>query len=112
MDLNELKNNPEQVKGLIQLLSSLLDTEDVPVQTSSKSKNNNKFTSMPEFSMHKDDSDLDKKLHKNVAPIQRVREYQPVNVRCRICGKTENINPGLVTSYDRYKCNRCSGTSG
>lgn len=113
MNLDELKNNPEQVKQLIGLLSSLLGDEDKKTDNQEKSnKRENKFLDMSEFSMYKDDSELDKKLHSNTRPIVRNRKFNYVDVQCRICGKKEQVSPGLVTSYDRYKCNRCSGTSG
>ena len=112
MDIENLKKNPEQVKQLIELLSSLLDTnEDIPKQ-SNDNKPRNKFLDMSEFRSHKDDAELDKKLHADYKPIPRNRSFQNINVRCRICGREENISPGLVSSYDRYKCNKCSGTAG
>jgi|TARA_B100001094_G_scaffold228624_1_gene223222 hypothetical protein len=115
MDIENLKKNPEQVKQLIELLSSLLDTnEDIPKQPnqSNDNKPRNKFLDMSEFRSHKDDAELDKKLHADYKPIPRNRSFQNINVRCRICGREENISPGLVSSYDRYKCNKCSGTPG
>lgn len=115
MDIENLKKNPEQVKQLIELLSSLLDTnEDIPKQPnqSNDNKPRNKFLDMSEFRSHKDDAELDKKLHADYKPIPRNRSFQNINVRCRICGREESISPGLVSSYDRYKCNKCSGTAG
>ena len=50
MDIENLKKNPEQVKQLIGLLSSLLDTnEDVPKQSEDSNKRRNKFLDMSEF---------------------------------------------------------------
>ena len=113
MDIENLKKNPEQVKQLIGLLSSLLDTnEDVPKQSEDSNKRRNKFLDMSEFKAHKDDSELDKKLHADNKPVPRNMSFQNINVRCRICGKEESISPGLVSSYERYKCNKCSGTAG
>lgn len=78
-----------------------------------KKKTTNKFLSMQEKNMHKDDISVDKFLSKQ-PPVSRSREFIPVKVKCRVCGKEEIINPGL--SYDsrenRYKCNRCSTSSG
>lgn len=77
----------------------------------SKPKFVNKFTSMPEASMHKEDSILDKKLNK-LPPTKRARQYKPVSAKCRVCGKSEKVNPSLLDSSDRYKCNRCSTSPG
>lgn len=113
MDIENLKKNPEQVKQLIGLLSSLLDTnEDVSQQSEDTGKPRNKFLDMSEFKAHKDDTELDKKLHADNKPVPRNRSFENVNVRCRICGKEESVSPGLVSSYDRYKCNKCSGSAG
>lgn len=74
-------------------------------------KNNNLFDKMTESSMHKDDVEIDKKL-KKLPPTQRSRNYKPLKVRCRVCGKEELTNPSLVESLERYKCNKCSTSSG
>ena len=72
----------------------------------------NKFEQMSEFRMHKDDSAIDKKL--SVAPpVARMRDFEFIDVTCRICGKTETIPPALLLdSPSRYKCNNCSTQSG
>jgi hypothetical protein len=135
MDPKEVLNNPENVKLLINLLQSLLPNDQTPEQEakpetkSSKSKMKtksrqrgrtqndseepvNKFAKMPEFSMHKEDSSIDKKLSKH-PPVARMREFEPVQVTCRICGKTEIVSPGLVfEGASRYKCNNCSTQAG
>jgi hypothetical protein len=125
MDLNNLAKNPEQIQQLITLLQSLLPTEPAvespnPVKPSinpsrdnsgSTSKHHNKFLSMPEMNMHKEDHEVDQKLAKH-APTIRAREYDPVTVMCRMCGKKETISPSLVDSSNRYKCNKCSSTAG
>lgn len=80
-------------------------------QKSKKKKFINKFKDMPEACMHKEDIDIDKKLRK-FPPTQRSRKYTPVNVKCRVCGKEESINPALIESRDRYKCNKCCTTPG
>jgi transposase-like protein len=67
---------------------------------------------MFEKNMHKEDVEIDKKLAKH-PPSARSREFTPVEVTCRVCGKTEEVNPSLI--YDapnRYKCNKCSRTPG
>ncbi len=125
MDLNELSNNPEQIKQLIGLLQSLLPSEDLsnnktkkPTRTrktkKEKSKQNdklvnNKFLEMAEANMHKDDLAIDKKLAK-FPPTPRSRKFISIEVRCRSCGKTEQVNAVLVHDKDRYKCNRCSAS--
>lgn len=135
MDLNDLSNNPDQIKNLINLLQSLLDSQQQPEVTkeeepkedfefnkniktrgsqkrSSKNKYVNKFDKMSESSMHKDDIKIDKALSKH-PPVSRMREFEMVDVICRICGKKDNINPSLLfDSASRYKCNNCSTQSG
>jgi hypothetical protein len=72
----------------------------------------NKFEQMSEFRMHKDDYELDKKLAKH-PPVARTREFDPVSVVCRICGKKEIVSPSLVyEGPSRYKCNNCSTQAG
>lgn len=130
MDLNELQKNPEQIQSLINLLQNLLTSttsnsndSDIkkdeyaiePKQSRSKKivPQENKFLDMPEKNMHKDDIAVDKALCKH-PPVARAREFTPVKAKCRVCGKEEMVNPALV--YDlrdnRYKCNRCSTSSG
>lgn len=129
MDINKLKNNPEQIEALITLLQSLLpDSEDQsepdnvePKKTTQRSKNVhrqkkteprvNKFKSMPEFRMHKEDVEIDKKLAVNPR-TPRERPISVVIMTCRVCGRKEETNAGLVISPDRYKCNNCSGKAG
>lgn len=124
MDLNDLSNNPEQIKQLIGLLQSLLpQAENTDVTNVSNNKKprkkrnnkketgntNNKFLNMPEANMHKDDLDIDKKLAK-FPPTPRSRKFTNIEVRCRSCGRTETVNPVLVHDTERYKCNRCSAS--
>lgn len=123
MDLNF--NNPEQIKQLISLLQQMLPSDDnedskseSPIKTKSaranknKKTSKNKFLDMQEKNMHKEDIAIDKKLAIN-APTPRNREFMPVEVRCRSCGKKEKVNPAIVPdSVDRYKCNKCSTIPG
>lgn len=133
MDINSLVNNPEQVKQLIAVLQALLPKEEsnnstepepevidnnidtTPIRskkvTAGNNSRENKFLMMPELNMHKEDSELDRKLAKH-PPIARSREYSPVSVRCRICGRTDMVNPALVDTMDRYKCNKCAASAG
>ncbi len=128
MDLNF--NNPEQIKQLISLLQQMLPSDDnktkddeeddssfeSPIRTKSTRSNNknrkNKFLDMQEKNMHKEDIAIDKKLATS-SPTPRNREFTPVEVKCRSCGKKEKVSPAIVPdSIDRYKCNNCSTTAG
>jgi hypothetical protein len=129
MDLNELMKNPEQIKSLIQVLQTLLpqatgDTEtenteeefSAPIKTrGSKTRPKqakNKFNDMPEHNMHKEDVAIDKKLAK-FPPVSRARQFEMVDVKCRVCGRTETVSPSLVfEGLERYKCNNCSTSAG
>lgn len=121
--------NPEQIKMLINMLQGLLPKEDAedpkPAQRkvddfdnpNIKSKSTkisarkNKFLDMPERNMHKADIKIDKKLASQ-PPCPRTRKFIPVEVRCRSCGKTEKVNPAILDSTDRYKCNKCATMAG
>ena len=120
MDLNF--KDPEQIKQLMSLLESLLPqektTEDfspnikTKTRSSKSTQSNNKFLSMPESKMHKEDIEIDKKLSVN-APTPRTRKFEAVETTCRVCGKKEKVSPNLIVdSIDRYKCNKCSGSAG
>jgi hypothetical protein len=131
MDLNELMKNPEQIKSLIQVLQTLLpeaaenSKEDssgseeefsAPIKTrGSKTRpkqTKNKFNDMPEHNMHKEDVAIDKKLAK-FPPVSRARQFEMVEVKCRVCGRTETVSPSLVfEGLERYKCNNCSTSAG
>lgn len=133
MDLNELLKNPEQIQNLITVLQSLLPKEekkeiktDEPIETVQneviKTKNKkrsqkssgstNKFEQMAEFRMHKEDTVVDKALCKN-PPVARTRDFEMINVTCRVCGKSETISPSLLfDTPSRYKCNNCATQAG
>lgn len=131
MDLNELGKNPDQIKQLIGLLQKLLPEDNTDDSSSldnteefstamrtrgqrsrSKTKHNNKFLSMREKDMHKEDTKIDKILCKN-GPVSRARDFSMIKVTCRVCGKTEEINPVLLfDAPNRYKCNNCSTSAG
>lgn len=135
MDPKDMLNDPEKIKDMIAMLQALLpQTDSAPkpkkaakktretkaVNRSTKTKkaqktkdtdSTNKFLQMQEMYMHKDDSAIDKKLSKN-APIPRTRHFSTVTVKCRVCGRSEDVNPGLVYDVSRYKCNNCSSTQG
>ena len=76
-----------------------------------KTKFVNKFLDMKEANMHKADSAIDKKLNQH-PPMQRDRAYEPVEVKCRVCGKKDMVPPSLIESRDRYKCNNCATSQG
>jgi rubrerythrin len=81
-------------------------------ETDTKPKRINKFDKMAEKDMHKSDSKIDQLLCVH-PPTIRTREFEPIEVRCRVCQRLESINPALLhDSPDRYKCNRCSGAPG
>lgn len=122
--------NPEQIKMLISMLQGLLPQEDSvetsPTQrkvdefdnpniktksTKIASGRKNKFLEMPERNMHKADVKIDKKLSSQ-PPCPRTRKFIPLEVRCRSCGKTEKVNPAILDSADRYKCNKCATMAG
>lgn len=122
---------PEKIQALISILQSMLtpesqEPEEEQVQATQKStktqirsnkkskpktKTSNKFDTMPEMRMHKEDISVDKKLAVH-PPVPRARPFELITVQCRVCGRKENINPVLLTDYDRYKCNKCSSSAG
>lgn len=113
----------DDIKQLIAILQRGLEndnSDDIEeIQTKPKKKTSKKttkksknlFDSMSESRMHKEDIEIDKKLRVS-PPTERSRSYKPVEVRCRVCGKTEVIDPSLVESIERYKCNKCSSSAG
>jgi hypothetical protein len=122
---------PEKIQAMISILQSMLTQQDnsdgleeeTPPQkskqsgkkkisnTKNKKQSINKFDSMPEMRMHKEDISVDKKLAVH-PPVPRARPFELITVQCRVCGRKEEINPVLLTDYDRYKCNRCSSSAG
>jgi hypothetical protein len=118
----------EDILALISILQKGLEDEQDPEQLKKvgskkragqkvKTKNtdfvsNNKFDSMPEKNLHKKDTEIDKKLWGNNIPTERSRQSSIVSVRCRVCGKTEQVSATIIDSAERYKCNKCATTSG
>lgn len=137
MEINDLLKNTDtkDIKKLIALLQVLVDINDNDSEEEdekSKNTNNtkstrtskptkkrnkkqaefvNKFLDMPEKDMHKDDSGIDKKLNVH-PPVARAREFDPIEVMCRVCHTTELVPPSLVESVSRYKCNKCAKNPG
>lgn len=118
--------SPEQIKQMIVMLQGMLgqnasqqDTETTsPIATkpSRKIATNksfvNKFDSMAESKLHKDDLAIDQALSVH-SPTPRSRTFDPINVHCRVCGKKEQINPSMLSdSPSRYKCNDCARNPG
>jgi hypothetical protein len=128
---------PEQIQAMIQMLQSMLpatpknqidnvdiddhqetDDEDFAVKSiktkrrHKKEKHTNKFNSMPEKNLHKEDTIIDKKLRTQPS-VPRARKFSMIKVVCRVCGRREEVSPGLIQdSVDRYKCNKCSTSAG
>jgi hypothetical protein len=117
----------DDIKALIAILQKGLieddDAEEVstpitkPKTRSSKpsvpkkKKSVNRFDQMAEFSMCKEDVEIDKKIRKP-PPSARNRPFDFVKVQCRVCGKKDKIAPSLLESIERYKCNKCSTGAG
>lgn len=80
-------------------------------QKPKKKKVVNKFNSMAEFNMCKEDVEIDQKIRKP-PPSARNRQFDFVSVQCRVCGKKDNVAPILVESIERYKCNKCATGAG
>lgn len=115
--------NNDDIKQLIEILQRGL-TDDTSKTSNTKKTTNrkprkrpnkttkvNKFENMVEFNMCKEDLVIDQKIQKP-QPSARLRGYEPIEARCRICGKTEKVAPNLVESIERYKCNKCSTGAG
>jgi hypothetical protein len=133
-NIKDLLKNPEQIKQMIGLLSALLESTsqedvseeatDTKVKTPAKQqsiaktkkvkhiKRENKFLSMPEVNMHKEDPGLAQKLYVQ-PPVARSRKLQMVSAKCRVCGKEEKVQASLLYGgIERFKCNKCSATPG
>jgi len=139
MSTNNIENilqNPEQIKQMITLLSSLLETinqnttventtekvvstnaiknskKQTKVRKNKKAPEDNKFLSMPEANMFKEDPNVAEKLYRQ-SPIARTRKNQTIKAKCRICGKEEEVRASLLYGgLERFKCNKCSTTPG
>jgi hypothetical protein len=116
----------EDIMALITILQKGLDDNESEEQVEPKRKRTartkqktdnkknkmvNKFLTMSERNMHKEDTLIDKKLNV-LPPTERTRQFKPVTVKCRVCGKEEQINPNYLESKERYKCNKCSTSAG
>jgi hypothetical protein len=116
----------EDIKQLIAILQRGLtnnedstDLQKKPIKQKSEPKSKKKdapkrenvFDSMPEKRMHQEDIEIDKKLHKH-APTPRRDAFKALQLSCRICGRTEAVDPAIIESADRYKCNKCASSAG
>ena len=117
----------DDIKALIAILQKgLMDNDDSEEEESrpvakkrkasaptkpKKKKTANKFNSMAEFNMCKEDIEIDKKIRKP-PPSARNRPFDFIKVQCRVCGKSEKVAPSLVETIERYKCNKCSTGAG
>lgn len=114
----------DDIKQLIAILQKGLqedssDNEPIKKQNNIKTKkskvtnnNNNKFVLLGFDKLHKEDIVIDKALKKN-PPTPRRKSVNIIDVKCRVCGKSEKINASLLyESPDRYKCNKCSSSPG
>ena len=123
-DMNN--NKKEAIEQIYKLLMTLVDEETdteqkiepKPTQNKktsptrkSKTQSNNKFDSMPEKNMFREDIEIDRKLSV-VEPCPRTRSFHTIEVSCRVCGKKDKLNPALVNEPTRYKCNNCSKSGG
>ncbi|NBU33447.1 hypothetical protein EB118_21380 [bacterium] len=122
--------NNDDIKALIAILQKGLEhseTEEEPDNTpvvkktksgkksrssSSGKKNINKFDNMPEINMHKEDIAIDKKLTRSLSPTPRREAFKPIEVSCRVCHRTDMVDPSIIESIDRYKCNKCAISAG
>jgi len=115
----------EDIMALIAILQKGLTDDDSELQYEKKAKKPkakrsapkteskpNRFDEMAERSMHKSDSKVDKLLWGDNKPSARRQDSGLVNVKCRVCGKTEQVNGALAEIGERYKCNKCATTSG
>ena len=136
----DILKDPDQIKQLIGMLSSLLPKEDEEsgaktkprkkrakkktAKTTTSRRNTtktarkntkgtiNKFVDMPESQMFKENPNVAKKLYQQ-PPMKRRSSKRKISVTCRICGKREEISSGLLHGdADRYKCNKCCSNAG
>lgn len=117
----------DDIKALIAILQKGLTNEDAEETPAPKAKSKtvkkttepkakkkksiNRFESMAEFNMCKEDVEIDRKI-KKPPPSIRNRQFDFVKVQCRVCGKQEKVAPALIESIERYKCNKCATGAG
>jgi hypothetical protein len=105
----ETLEKPRRKRGKIPKINTAPPKSTI---SSKKSQSSNRFDLMMEKNLHKEDLEVDKLLSK-YPPTIRSREFTPVEVKCRVCGTEDSINPALMNDApNRYKCNRCSKEPG
>ena len=131
--MDNINLDPQQIQQMILMLQSMLPkqeeqdskktaTEKLKQKPKRRQETNNKnetltvrenkFDSMLEARMHKEDIAIDKKLS-IMPPVPRARPFELVDAICRVCGKRERVNPVLISdTLDRYKCNKCATGAG
>lgn len=119
----------EDIKQLITILSRGLEQDDEKAtktkstgrktanKSNKKQTNNDKVKEVLGIdlsSLHKEDILIDKKLSQSSSNNKMRRSpCTLIDVKCRVCNKTEKINPSLLfESASRYKCNTCSSSPG
>lgn len=127
--------SPAQIKQMIGMLKAMLPEDkeaeavaevktdasplintNTPIKDAGPSYRNgkhyNKFDDMMESKLHKQDTELQKKLSR-YPPVPRNRSMSMVKATCRVCGKSEEVSATLLYEGEaRYKCNSCSKGSG
>lgn len=53
------------------------------------------------------DDSVKQKLTEGEISRSSARPTQLIEVRCSICGRSEEVAPSLVHNRDRYRCNKC-----
>jgi hypothetical protein len=105
----ETVEKPRRKRGKIPQINTALPKSTT---RNKKLESSNRFDLMMEKNLHKEDLEVDKLLSK-YPPTIRSREFTPVEVKCRVCGTEDSINPALMNDApNRYKCNRCSKEPG
>lgn len=111
------------IKALIAILQKGLEKDDTKTVRSKTEKSQtkattpkkkpslNKFEKMAEFTMCKEDVEIDRKI-KKPPPSARNRQFDYIKIQCRVCGKKDKVAPALVESMERYKCNKCATGAG
>lgn len=109
----EIDTTPKKKKrGKIEQSDIVLPKSKSRSKKTRTSEFDNRFDKMMEKNLHKEDTAIDKLLSK-YPPTVRSREFSPVDVRCRVCGEQDSINPALLNDApNRYKCNKCSKEPG
>lgn len=85
-------------------------SKKAPVQTPTvKAGRPNRFESMAEFHLHKEDTvKFDKKVWKGKKPAERgVRASNRIEIKCSECPKMCSVWPEEIAFDTPYRCNNC-----